>query len=123
MVAGIVLPYGFGDFRFTDWGPLSSALFLLAVGYAVAKHRLFDLRRFVRRTLVLGILGTLALAAYGAVVVLATERFAGAGAGGLTRFSVLVIALSFDPLRRALEKQVDRLLFPPRGRPAVSNRR
>jgi hypothetical protein len=111
VVADIVLPYGFGDFRFTDLGPLSTALFLLAVGYAVLKHRLFDLRLLVRKTLVLGILGSLALAAYGAVVVLAADRFAGSGSGTLTRFGVLMIALSFDPLRRALEKRVDRLLF------------
>lgn len=114
VLADIVLPYGFKDFRFTDLGPLSTAAFLLAIGYAVLKHRLFDLRLLLRRTLVLGVLGSLALAAYGAVVVLATERFAGEGAGTLTRFSVLVIALSFDPLRRFLEERVDRLLFPPR---------
>jgi hypothetical protein len=111
VVADIILPYGFGDFRFTDAGPLSTAAFLIAVGYAVLKHRLFDLRFLVLRTLVLGVLGSLALAAYGAVVVLATERFAGDGAGTFTKFGVLVIALSFDPLRRKLEQKVDRLLF------------
>ena len=111
VVADIVLPYGFGDFRFTDLGPLSTALFLLAVGYAVLKHKLFDLRLLVRKTLVLGLLGSLALAAYGAVVVLAADRFAGGGTGTLTRFGVLVIALTFDPLRRTLEKRVDKLLF------------
>ena len=110
VVCDILLPYGFGDFRFVDAGPLSTALFLLAVGYAVLKHRLFDLRRLVRKTVVLGLLGSLALAVYGAVVVLATERFAGSGSGTLTRFSVLIIALSFDPLRRAFEHKVDKLL-------------
>ena len=106
----ILLPYGFGDFRFVDAGPLSTALFLLAVGYAVLKHRLFDLRRLVRKTVVLGLLGSLALGIYGAVVLLATERFAGSGSDTLTRFSVLAIALSFNPLQRALEAKVDRLL-------------
>lgn len=85
-------------------------MFLLSVGYAVLKHRLFDLRRLVRKTVVFGLLGSLALAVYGAVVVLATERFAGSGSASLTRFSVLVIALSFDPLRRSLETKVDKLL-------------
>ena len=111
VVADIMLPYGFRDFRFTDLGPLSTALFLLAVGYAVLKHKLFNLRLLVRKTLVLGLLGSLALAAYGAVVVLAADRFAGEGTGTLTRFGVLVIALTFDPLRRTLEKRVDKLLF------------
>ena len=111
VVVDIVLPYGFGEFRFTDLGPLSTTLFLLAVGYAVLKHKLFDLRLLVRKTLVLGLLGSLALAAYGAIVVLAADRFAGEGTGTLTRFGVLVIALTFDPLRRTLEKRVDKLLF------------
>lgn len=114
LVTNALLPFAAGDFRYIDVGPLSTALFLLAVGYAVARHRLFDLRLFVRRSLVLGALLSLATAAYGAVVTLATERLAGEGAGTLTRFGVLVIALSFDPLRRTLEKRVDRLLFPTR---------
>ena len=34
-------------------------------------------------------------------------------AGKVTQFAVLLIAFSFDPLRRFLEKRVDRLLFDP----------
>ena len=75
LVTNALLPYAFGEFRFTDAGPLSTLLFLLAVAYAIAKHRLFDFRVFVRRTLVLGLLLTFALAAYSAVVLLATDRF------------------------------------------------
>jgi hypothetical protein len=116
LVTNALLPFALGDFRYIDVGPLSTALFLLAVGYAVARHRLFDVRLFVRRTLVASLLLSFVLAAYGAVVVLATERFAGEGQGTLTRFGVLFIALSFDPLRRYLERQVDRRLFRDRDR-------
>lgn len=87
-----------------------TALFLLAIGYAVLKHRRFDLRRLVRKTVVFGIVGSLTLGIYGAVVILATERFAGSGSDTLTRFSVLAIALSFNPLQRALEAKVEKLL-------------
>ncbi|MES2461998.1 MAG: histidine kinase N-terminal 7TM domain-containing protein [Armatimonadota bacterium] len=111
LVTNALLPYVFGDFRYTDVGPLSTLLFLLAVAYAVARHRLFDFRLFVRRTLVLGLLLSFALAAYSAFVLLATDRFTGEGSTTLTRFGVLVIAFSFDPLRRFLENRIDRLLF------------
>lgn len=111
LVGNIVLPYGFRDFRYTDVGTLSTMLFLLCVGYAILRHRLFDLRLFVRRTVVYGLLLSFALSAYSAVVVLVTERMAGEQAGTLTRVAVLMIAFSFDPLRRYLEKRVDRYLF------------
>jgi hypothetical protein len=111
LVTNIVLPYGFGDFHYTDVGTLSTMLFLLCVGYAILRHRLFDLKLFVRRTLVYGLLLSFALSAYSAVVVLVTERMAGEQAGTLTRVAVLMIAFSFDPLRRYLEKRVDRYLF------------
>ena len=112
IVSNVVLPYVFEDFRWIDLGPLSTLLFLLAVGYAIVRHQLFDIRVFVRRTLVLGAALSLVLAAYSALVLLATDRFASSESGGLTRFGVLVLAFSFDPVRRFLEKSIDRLLFP-----------
>ena len=110
LVTNALLPYAFGQFRFTDVGPFSTVLFLSAVAYAVAKHRLFDVRLLVRKTLVYGLLLSFVLAAYSSLLVLATDRFAGEGNGALTRFGVLAIAFSFDPVRRFLEHRIDKLL-------------
>ena len=110
LVTNAVLPYAFGQFRFTDAGPFSTVLFLAAVAYAIAKHRLFDVRLLVRKTLVYGLLLSFVLAAYSSLLVLATDRFAGEGNGALTRFGVLAIAFSFDPVRRFLEHRIDKLL-------------
>ena len=112
----IALPYSFGNFDFIELGPLSTVLLLLAVAYAVVRHQLFDIRIFLRRTLILGVALSLVLGAYSALVLLATDRFASSESGGLTRFGVLVLAFSFDPIRRFLEKSIDRLLFPERHR-------
>lgn len=111
IVTNAVLPYGLGDFRYIHVGPLSSILFLMSVAYAIVRHRLFSIRLLIRKTLIYGLLLSFVLAAYSAVVVLVTDHLAGQSASALTRFSVLVIAFSFDPLRRFLEKSVDRLLF------------
>lgn len=111
LVTNAVLPYLFGSFRFTDVGTLSTILFLLAVGWAVARHQLFDLKIFLSRTLVYGVLLSLVVSTYSAVVVLVTEQLTAGNQGALTQFSVLVIASSFDPLRRFLEAKVDALLF------------
>ena len=111
LLTNALLPYAFGDFRWIDIGPLSTLLFLLAVSYAVVRHQLFDIRVFVRRAVVLGLALSLVLASYSALVLLATDRLASSESGGLTRFGVLVLAFSFDPVRRFLEKRIDRLLF------------
>ncbi|WP_395091444.1 histidine kinase N-terminal 7TM domain-containing protein [Armatimonas sp.] len=81
LLTNALLPYTFDDFRWIDIGPLSTLLFLLAVAYAVIRHQLFDIRVFVRRAVVLGV----ALS--------------------------LVLAFSFDPIRRFLEGRIDKLLF------------
>ena len=59
-----------------------------------------------------GILLTLVLGAYSSTVFLLT-RYLTTGADKLTQFAVLLIAFSFDPLRRFLDKKVETLLFSP----------
>lgn len=86
------------------------------MGYAVVRHQLFDIKVLIRGTLVLGTALSLVLACYSALVLLATDRLASNESGGLTRFGVLVLAFSFDPIRRSLEKSIDKLLFPERRR-------
>lgn len=111
VISNVILPYGFGNFAWIDLGPLSTLLFLAAVAYAIVRHRLFDIQVFLRRTLVLGVALSLVLAAYSALVLLVTDRFASSESDGVTRFGVLVLAFSFDPIRRFLEKRIDQLLF------------
>jgi len=114
LITNELLPYGCGDFRFGDWGPLSTLFFLLAVAYATFIHGLFDLRTLVCETLAYGILLAFVLEAYSSVVFLVTQHLT-SGTEKLTQFAVLVIAFSFDPLRRFLEEKTDRLLFGERG--------
>ncbi|MBB6053878.1 histidine kinase N-terminal 7TM domain-containing protein [Armatimonas rosea] len=115
IITNVLLPYVRGDFRWIDVGPLSTLLLLLAVGYAVVQHQLFDIKVLIRRTLVLGMALSLVLAAYSALVLLATDSVGSSESGGVTRFGVLVLAFSFDPIRRFLEKRIDKLLFPERS--------
>jgi hypothetical protein len=111
LVTNILLPYFSGNFRWISVGPFSTILLLLAVAYAVVRHQLFDIRIFLRRTLVLGMALSLVLACYSALVLLATDKLASSESGGVTRFGVLVLAFSFDPIRRFLEARIDKLLF------------
>jgi len=125
LATNVALPYGLGDFRLVDVGTLSTILFLLAVAYAISVHHLFDIRLLVRKTLVYGLLLSFVLGAYTSVVLLVTQHLTAAGGNSspFTQFGVLVIASSFDPLRRYLEKRVDRLLFPTHRRASSSGRK
>ncbi|MDE2125255.1 MAG: hypothetical protein KGJ62_01550 [Armatimonadetes bacterium] len=110
LVTNAILPYGFGNFDLCDVGSLSVLWFVLAVAYATLVKGLFDLTFLVRETLVYGALLAFVLGAYSSGVFVATQYLTGSS-DKATQFLVLLIAFSFDPLRRFLEKKVDRLLF------------
>ena len=105
-----LLPYLYGNFRFSDVGTLSVLFFVVAVAYAMFVHHLFDLRIVLRETLVYGIMMVFVLSAYSSTVFLITQYLTD-GTDKIKQFAVLVIAFSFDPLRRVLEEKTDHLLF------------
>ncbi len=115
LVTNAALPYFFGNFRYTDVRTLSTLLFLVAVGWAVARHRLFNLRVFLRKTLVYGMLLSLVAAVYSAVVLTLTVWLSEGRTSGLAQFAVIALAGAFDPLKRFLDEQIDRLLFMKKG--------
>ncbi len=110
VITNALLPYAWGDFRFCDVDTLSSFGFLSAVAYATLVLRLFDLRVFVRKSLVCGLLLAFLMGVYSSVVALLSQHLT-SHADELTQFVVLMLAFSFDPLRRLLEKKVDEWLF------------
>lgn len=110
LMTNLVLPYGWGEFRFCDIGPLSVFGFLVCIAYATFLRRLFALGVVLRETLVHGILLAFVLGAYSSAVFVISQSLT-ASAGQWTQFAVLIIAFSFDPLRRFLEEKADSLLF------------
>ena len=64
----------------------------------------------LRETLVYGLLLAFVLGAYSSTVFVVSQYLT-EGTGKLVQFAVLLIAFSFDPLRRFLEEKADRLLF------------
>ena len=118
LLTNALLPYLLGDFRYCDVGTLSTCGFVLAIAYATFIHRLFHLRFLLRKTLVYGLLLAFVLGGYSSAVFLITQ-FLTSQSDRPTRFAVLMIAFSFDPLRRFLEKKADRWLTRSRVRPTV----
>jgi hypothetical protein len=92
-------------------GGITGAIALLAIplcmGVAVLRYRLFDIDRIVSRTLAYAIVTGLLVGVYAGIVLLATqvvsvdEPVAVAG-------STLAVAALFNPLRRRVQRAVDR---------------
>ncbi len=97
---------------------VGAAALPVAAGVAILWHRLYDLDLFINRSLVyLGLSVTL-LAAFGAIVLLGDELAARVlPDGAWTLVAVGVVALSLDPLRRRLQRSVDRMLYGNRDDP------
>ncbi len=92
----------------------------LAIGYAIARHDLFSVDRYLRRGVVYAALSLVVFLTY-AGVVLGAQTLLGAGRilpVGVVPAYVLLVLLLFDPLRASIQRGVDRLFY----RQAVSYR-
>ena len=116
LTTNVLLPYSFHNFAYQDLGALSTIFFIIAIAYAITAHHLFDIRILIRRTIVFTLLLAFVLAIYSGVVLFLAQSLpyqgtTGTGRDVLTVAAILIIAFSFDPLRRWLEQKTDRFLF------------
>lgn len=110
----LILP-GFGNYEWIVLGPLFTTIFLFLVGYAIVRHKLFDIRLVVARTL--GYASSLAVLAsiYGFLVfgtakivfhvhlTVLTQIFLSATTG--------IAALFFARLRRFFDRTTNRIFY------------
>jgi len=88
----------------------------MGLAYAVLRHDLFGIDRFLRRTLAYGAVSLALLTLYLALTTALTELFA----SSLTSrplaplVSLIVAAILFEPARRFIQRWLDRLLYPDR---------
>jgi hypothetical protein len=83
-------------------------VFSLCVGVAVLKYRLFDIDRVISRTLAYAIVTGLLVGMYAAIVLLATEVLGFHHSTVAVAAATLAAAALFNPLRRRVQKVVDR---------------
>jgi hypothetical protein len=82
-------------------------VFTLCVGVAVLKYRLFDIDRVISRTLAYTIVTGLLVGVYAGIVLLATRVLPFSGPVAVA-VATLAAAALFNPLRRRVQKIVDR---------------
>jgi hypothetical protein len=78
-----------------------------AVGIAILKYRLYDIDRLISRTLAYAIVTGLLIGVYAALVIVATEVL-GVSTPPAVGVSTLAAAALFSPLRRRVQRAVDK---------------
>jgi len=95
------------------WGPIlelvQPPLMFAGLGIGMFRYRLYDIDRLLNRTLVYGLLTVSLAATYAAGVLLLGGRVSGGRTSSLVVAGVtLAVAAIFQPLRRTIQRAVDR---------------
>ena len=93
---------------------LAVPLIPLSITVAILRHRLFDIRLVVSRTVLYLLLSGCVVAGYAALVVVLDRLLRGTGAPIV---ATLLIALAFNPARTRLQRLVDRAFYGARADP------
>jgi signal transduction histidine kinase len=91
-------------------GLLAPTIFYASIGYAIAKHDLFDVDRLVRQSVIYGALTILIVSVYAGVLTVA-RSFAEPARPILTVGFILAIAILLNPLRERIQHVVDRAFY------------
>ena len=97
----------------TLWGVLSSLAWMgvaalpVSIGVAILKYRLYDIDRIISRTLAYAIITSLLVGIYAGLVLLTTQVFR-VHTPVAVAASTLAAAALFNPLRRRVQRAVDR---------------
>ena len=113
IIAGVAFYYAGHDEIGALLVDLSWWMILLAAGYAILRHRLYDIDLIINRTLVYGSVTALLAAGYAVLVLILRSAF-----DPLTRdngfavaVSTLAVAALFGPARRRVQALVDRRFY------------
>lgn len=113
-LTGVILPIAFYQTQFVFLTPLYAAFFVSMIAYAIIRHRLFDVRLAVVRSVAyLGVLLTLS-AIYYAMAYSLSFAFGADASAHVSQLSVaiaLVLAFMFQPVKRFLDKLTNSIFY------------
>lgn len=115
-LTNFILPVVFHVTSFIAISPIYTAIFAFAMGYAVLRHRLFDIRAAVARSMTYVLL-LVTLAGFYAVLSSLTQKiiFSSAIEGPLQNFSsalvTIILVFIFQPLRSLFKKITNNIFY------------
>lgn len=118
-IGAAVMALGFVVFRSPAPGVLSVPLIAVAAGGAILKYRPYDIDVVIDKTLVVAAMAVLVTAVY-VIVVVGVGDAIGVTASpnvALSLTATAVIAVAFDPVRRWVQRWVDRAVYGDRPTP------
>lgn len=116
VVTNLLLPVLGNNFSLVPYGPLFTIIIIAGLAYAIVKHRLFNIRFIIARSIsYLLLLATIAVA-YGALIFTATRLFFSENQVSSAQMTLsialaVVMAFTFQPLHRFFSRITNRVFF------------
>lgn len=114
-IIDVIIPLVFSETRLFSIGITTSLFFTVSVGYAIVKHRFFDIRLVLARSIAYSILVICLGTVYaGGLFVAGTYFLSTSTSMGdllVSTSLALVVAISFQPLKNLLEQVTDRIFY------------
>ncbi|MFG1922595.1 sensor histidine kinase [Cryptosporangium sp. NPDC048952] len=107
VVSGLVMVAGLAFWGSPLAGVLSVPLVAVAAGGAILKYRLYDIDPVINKALVFAVMAGLVTLGYAAVVTSIGRLVHGYG----SLVATALVAVAFEPLRRRVQRLVDRLVY------------
>jgi signal transduction histidine kinase len=117
----LILPL-LGNYQLVWLGPDFATIFIGTIAYTIIRHRLFDIRIIIKKTVIYSGLLAFVIGTYSLIIFTLASLFGtSAGLSGQTFLpnlaAALVVALGFEPIRRWLVATTDKYLFVGEYRP------
>jgi len=117
LIFSAIIPLVTNSGQTAKLAPIATSFFIAFTSYAIVKHRLMDIRLVVARSIAYSVLVLIVAGVY-AGSVLALERIffpgtsqLGLAQGALRTVLAVIIAFTFQPLRKAVTKATDSIFF------------
>lgn len=114
-VANLVLPIILDDWTSSRYGPIFTLITVSLIGYAIIRHRLFDIRMYAVRSLAYILALAVAAVCYVIPAALLTTYVMQTSVDGKTLIVLVVVTLGvaffFQPLKRFFDNTTNRLFY------------
>lgn len=114
MVTNFIIPVATGSFTLTNLGPLSTLVMVAGLYYGIVRHKLFDIRLIVARSLAYLLLLSTLVGLYGIIVFGATNRLFGNTVFAeriVPILTALLLAFTSPYFRKLFDKVTNKLFY------------